>query len=109
VNVIYTLPDGSNDAPDRDGRHTATVNVWHNAANAKIYFGCEHCASCIEFNAYMAVHGVRYGGWDQSLRDGEGDFTISTPFCLHPLEDGREPCTGIGQWRERGRPGKAES
>jgi len=96
------------DRPDAHGRHTATVNVWHTAALAATFYGCEQCHSLIEWDAYGAVHGIRYSGWDQSLRGGEGDFTHQTPVCLHPLEPGQQPCTGIDQWRQRGRPAKTQ-
>jgi hypothetical protein len=42
---LYTLPDGSDDTPDAEGRHTATVNVMHSAAQFARFPGCEQCAS----------------------------------------------------------------
>jgi hypothetical protein len=66
---IYTLPDGSDDTPDEHGNHTATVNVWHSAAQAERFPGCESCRSlaqtscpvCFNIPAMSA-----YGGWDEA-------------------------------------------
>jgi hypothetical protein len=43
MSYLYRLPDGSNDAPDVNGRHTATRNVMHSAELAARFPGCEDC------------------------------------------------------------------
>jgi hypothetical protein len=78
MSYSYTLPDGSNDAPDEHGRHTATGSVMHSAAEFARFPGCEQCAGMARLQAQnddIAAAGFWWSaehGWRRFIRDSEG-------------------------------------
>jgi len=46
---LYRLPDGSDDTPTPDGRHTKTAGVLHSAAQYARFPGCEECRGIHEY------------------------------------------------------------
>lgn len=64
----YTLPSGSGDKPDADGRHTATANVMHSAASYARFPGCEQCRHIAETSClvcYQIPATSVFGGFDE--------------------------------------------
>jgi hypothetical protein len=55
MSYLYLLPDGSDDMPDADGRHTRTVNVLHSAAQFARFPGCADCRHASWFDAHSAL------------------------------------------------------
>jgi hypothetical protein len=82
---LYTLPDGSTDTPDDQGRHTATANVMHSAAEFARFPGCEQCASMARMQAEtddIADAGFWWNSthqWRRYTRDENGALRLADP------------------------------
>ena len=81
MSLIYTLPDGSNDAPDEHGRHAATVNVVHSAKQYQRFPGCEQCRLITEMDAHAQHTVTSFGGWDGKDFTSEHEVATYTPGC----------------------------
>ncbi len=65
---LYTLPSGSGDKPDAEGRHTATVNVVHSAESYKRFPGCGRCRHIAETSCpvcYQVPATSSFSGFDE--------------------------------------------
>jgi hypothetical protein len=83
------------DKPDAEGRHTATVNVMHSAANFKRFSGCEQCRHCAETScpACYNVPGTSvFGGWDDRTE------TFATAVHHSPRGCGDASCELCAQY-----------
>jgi hypothetical protein len=61
---LYRLPDGSNDMPDENGRHTATKNVMHSAEQSRRFTGCEQCQRIVRLDIEACLDISFFSGWN---------------------------------------------
>ena len=62
---LYRVPDGSDDTPDENGQHTATVNV-HSAELAARFTGCKSCQTMVRLQAESDAHVVHGEWWNET-------------------------------------------
>ena len=102
---VYRLPDGSDDTPDANGRHTKTVNVLHSAEQAQRFPGCDQCRSIAahEDPGYQAAVAAYTAGITPVLDRVEitespaepGEWGMPAHFTVRPFWSGVDrPNTG---------------
>ena len=81
MNYAYRLPDGSDDNPDENGNHTATVNVVHSARQHERFPGCASCRLVAELDIHGQHVVMSFKDWDgEDFRRTEKTVTF-TPGC----------------------------